>query len=100
MWYVIYSRDREGSLQARLDARPAHVARLQSLLSEGRLLLAGPRPAIDAADPGPAGFLGSLVVAAFDSLADAQHWADADPYVEAEVYESVEVSPFNRVMPK
>lgn len=100
MWYVIYSRDREGSLQARLDARPAHVARLQSLLSEGRLLLAGPRPAIDAADPGPAGFLGSLVVAAFDSLTDAQLWADADPYVEAEVYESVEVSPFNRVMPK
>jgi uncharacterized protein YciI len=100
MWYVIYSKDREGSLQARLDARPAHVARLQSLLSEGRLLLAGPRPAIDAADPGPAGFLGSLVVAGFDSLTDAQQWADADPYVESGVYESFEVSPFNRVMPK
>jgi len=100
MWYVIYSKDREGSLQARLDARPAHVARLQSLLSEGRLLLAGPRPAIDAADPGPAGFLGSLVVAGFDSLAAAQQWADADPYVGAGVYESVEISPFNRVMPK
>ena len=100
MWYVIYSKDREGSLQARLDARPAQVARLQSLLSEGRLLLAGPRPTIDAADPGPAGFLGSLVVAGFDSLAAAQQWADADPYVGAGVYESVEISPFNRVMPK
>jgi uncharacterized protein YciI len=99
MWYSIYSRDREGSLQARLDARPAHVARLEALLSEGRLLLAGPRPAIDAEDPGSAGFLGSLVVAGFESLEDAQAWADADPYVEAGVYESVEVTPFKRVMP-
>jgi uncharacterized protein YciI len=100
MWYVIYSKDRKDSLSARLDARPAHVARLQSLLDQGRLLLAGPRPAIDAADPGPAGFLGSLVVAQFDSLEEAQDWADADPYIESGVYESVEVSPFNRVMPK
>jgi len=99
MWYSIYSKDREGSLQARLDARPAHVARLEALLTQGRLLLAGPRPAIDTEDPGPAGFLGSLVVAEFDSLEDAQAWADADPYVEASVYESVEVSPFKRVMP-
>jgi uncharacterized protein YciI len=100
MWYVIYSRDCDGSLQARLDARPAHIARIESLLEEGRLLLAGPRPAIDAPVPGPAGFLGSLIVARFDSLDEAREWADTDPYVAAGVYESVEVSPFNRVMPK
>jgi len=100
MWYVIYSRDRENSLEARLAARPAHVARLEALLAEGRLLVAGPRPAIDAADPGPAGFLGSLVVASFESLDEAREWADADPYVESGVYESVEVTPFIRVMPK
>ena len=100
MWYVFYSKDREGSLQARIDTRPAHIARLEYLLGEGRLLLAGPRPAIDAADPGPAGFQGSLIVARFDSLADAREWADADPYVAAGVYESVEVTPFNRVLPK
>ncbi|NNJ66257.1 MAG: YciI family protein [Xanthomonadales bacterium] len=100
MWYVIYSRDRAGSLEDRLNARPAHVERLQALLNDGRLLLAGPRPAIDSPDPGPAGFLGSLVVAEFDSLQDAQDWADADPYVAAGVYESVEVTPFLRVMPK
>jgi uncharacterized protein YciI len=99
MWYSIYSKDREGSLQARLKARQAHVARLEALLAEGRLLLAGPRPAIDAEEPGPAGFKGSLVVAGFDSLEDAQAWADADPYVEAGVYESIEVTPFKRVMP-
>ncbi|MDH3789206.1 MAG: YciI family protein [Xanthomonadales bacterium] len=99
MWYSIYSKDKAGSLQARMDARPAHVARLKQLLSEGRLLLAGPRPAIDAEDPGPAGFLGSLVVAGFESLQEAQAWADADPYVESGVYESVEVTPFKRVMP-
>ena len=99
MWYSIYSQDYEGSLQARLDARPAHVARLEALLAEGRLLLAGPRPAIDADDPGPAGFQGSLVVAGFESLLQAQAWADADPYVEAGVYESVEVTPFKRVLP-
>jgi uncharacterized protein YciI len=99
MWYVIYAKDRSDSLQARLDARPGHVARLNSLLDQGRLLLAGPRPAIDAEDPGPAGFQGSLVVAQFDSLQDARLWADADPYVAAGVYESVEVTPFKRVMP-
>ncbi len=100
MWYVIYSRDKEDSLQARLDARPAHLERLEFLLEQGRLLLAGPRPAIDAEDPGPAGFQGSLVVARFESLAEAKEWADTDPYVTAGVYESVEVSPFKRVMPK
>ena len=100
MWYVIYSKDRDGSLQARLDARQAHLARVEALLEQGRLLLAGPRPAIDAADPGPAGFLGSLIVAQFDSLTHAREWADADPYVEAGVYESVEVTPFKRVLPK
>lgn len=100
MWYVIYSHDTENSLPLRLQAREAHLSRLQALLAEGRLLLAGPRPAIDSVDPGPAGFLGSLVVADFDSLAEAQAWADADPYIEAGVYERVEVTPFNRVMPK
>jgi len=100
MWYSIYSRDRQDSLKARLEARPAHVARLEALLNEGRLLLAGPRPAIDADDPGPAGFQGSLVVAQFSSLEEARSWADADPYVESGVYESVEVTPFIRVMPK
>jgi uncharacterized protein YciI len=100
MWYVIYSQDKENSLEQRLQAREAHIARLQALLAEGRLLLAGPRPAIDSIDPGPAGFLGSLVVVDFNSLAEAQAWADADPYIKAGVYERVEVSPFIRVMPK
>jgi uncharacterized protein YciI len=100
VWYVIYSKDRDDSLQVRLQARAAHVARLESLLETGRLLLAGPRPVIDSPDPGPAGFQGSLVVARFDSLDDARDWADADPYIEAGVYESVEVTPFIRVMPK
>jgi len=99
MWYVIYSQDRENSLQARLQARAEHIARLEELLSQGRLLLAGPRPAIDSEDPGPAGFLGSLVVARFESLAAAQAWADADPYQLAGVYQRVDVSPFKRVMP-
>ncbi|MBT8047332.1 MAG: YciI family protein [Xanthomonadales bacterium] len=99
MWYVIYAQDCPDSLAARLAARPAHVDRLKSLLEQGRLLLAGPRPAIDAEDPGPAGFAGSLVVAQFDSLDDARQWADEDPYVASGVYESVEVTPFKRVMP-
>jgi hypothetical protein len=99
MWYVIYSKDRNDSLGARKGARTEHLARLNALLAQGRLLLAGPRPAIDAEDPGPAGFLGSLVVAQFDSLDQAREWADADPYVAAGVYESVEVTPFRRVMP-
>ena len=100
MWYVIYSKDREGSLPARKQARAAHLARVEALLEEGRLLLAGPRPAIDSPDPGPAGFDGSLIVASFDSLEEAREWADTDPYVEAGVYQSVEVTPFIRVLPK
>ena len=100
MWYVIYSKDRENSQEARAAARPRHIARLEELLEEGRLLLAGPRPAIDAEDPGPAGFQGSLVVAEFDSLDQARAWAEADPYVASGAYESVEVTPFKRVMPK
>jgi uncharacterized protein YciI len=100
MWYVIYSRDRENSLSARLEARPAHLERVEALQQQGRLLLAGPRPAIDSEDPGPAGFTGSLIVADFESLQEARDWADADPYVAAGVYESVEVTPFKKVMPK
>jgi len=99
MWYVIYSKDHPDSLPLRQGAREEHMARLQTLLSEGRLLLAGPRPAIDSSDPGEAGFQGSLVVARFESLEDARQWAGADPYVSAGVYESVEISPFKRIMP-
>ena len=100
MWYVIYSKDRDDSLPARMEARSAHLARVELLLEQGRLLLAGPRPAIDTPDPGPAGFQGSLIVAQFESLADASAWAEADPFVAAGVYDSVEVTPFIRVMPK
>ena len=99
MWYVIYSRDREHALQDRLNARPDHLERVTRLADEGRILLAGPRPAIDSPDPGPAGFEGSLIVADFDSLEDARAWAESDPYVLAGVYESVEVSPFIQVLP-
>lgn len=99
MWYAIMSQDVENSLEFRASARQAHVARLQALVNEGRLLTAGPHPAIDADDPGPAGFTGSLVVADFSSLADAKAWADADPYIEAGVYEKVVVKPFKRVLP-
>lgn len=99
MWYVIEGTDVPGSLARRLDARPAHLARLNALKDTGRLLLAGPFPAIDAADPGEAGFSGSLIVAEFDDLAAAQAWADADPYVEAGVYAQVLVRPFKKVLP-
>jgi len=99
MWYLIEGFDRADALPSRLAARPAHLARLRDLLDAGRLLLAGPCPAIDAEDPGPAGFSGSLIVAEFDSLADARIWADADPYVAAGVYERVEVRPFRKVLP-
>ena len=99
MWYAIIAEDIEGTLQQRLTARPDHVRRLQDLISEGRLLIAGPHPAVDSPDPGPAGFTGSLVVAEFDSLESAQTWADADPYVAAGVYGRVTVKPFNRVLP-
>jgi hypothetical protein len=99
MWYAIISEDVENSLEHRLNARPAHVARLKSLVNEGRLLVAGPHPAIDAENPGQAGFTGSLVVVDFPSLAEAQVWADADPYVEAGVYHRMIVKPFNKVLP-
>ena len=99
MWYAIIGMDRPDSLQARLAARPAHLARLEALRDGGRLRLAGPFPAVDANDPGPAGFTGSLIVAEFASLADARAWADADPYVAAGVYASVDVRPFKPVLP-
>lgn len=99
MYYTISSEDVENSLPLRQSARPAHVERLQQLKAEGRLLLAGPHPAIDSPDPGEAGFSGSLVVAEFDSLDAAQAWADSDPYVEAGVYQKVTVKPFKVVLP-
>jgi uncharacterized protein YciI len=100
MWYVIYGRDRAGSPQARKEARPEHLERVELLLNEGRLLVAGPRPVIDSEEPGPAGFQGSLIVAEFESLEEARAWAEADPYVAAGVYDSVEVTPFIRVLPR
>lgn len=99
MLYAIISEDVEYSLEKRLPARPAHLQRLQTLKDEGRLVLAGPHPAIDNNDPGPAGFSGSLVVAEFSSLEAAQQWADADPYLAAGVYASVKVKPFRKVLP-
>ncbi|WP_375055331.1 YciI family protein [Zobellella sp. DQSA1] len=99
MWYVIFSEDVPDSLPKRQEARPAHLARLQALADEGRLLVAGPNPAIDAEDPAEAGFTGSTVIAEFDSLNAAQAWADADPYREAGVYASVIVKPFRKVLP-
>lgn len=99
MLYAFISEDLPETLQQRLAARPAHLERLQQLRDAGRLLLAGPHPAIDSEDPGPAGFTGSLVVAEFDSQADAQSWADADPYVSAGVYRQVIVKPFKKVLP-
>ena len=99
MLYAIISQDRDNSLGDRLQARPAHLERLQALQADGRLLLAGPHPAIDSEDPGEAGFSGSLVVAEFDSLEAAQTWADADPYVAAGVYAQVVVKPFRKVLP-
>ena len=99
MLYAIISQDRDNSLADRLQSRPAHLARLQALQAGGRLLLAGPHPAIDSEDPGEAGFSGSLVVAEFPSLEAAQSWADADPYVAAGVYAQVVVKPFRKVLP-
>ncbi|MFT6917004.1 MAG: hypothetical protein ACJAWL_003355 [Motiliproteus sp.] len=99
MYYAIISEDVENSLEKRLAARPDHVARLIALKDEGRLLVAGPHPAIDAEDPGPAGFTGSLVIAEFESLATAQSWADADPYIAAGVYAKVIVKPYKKVLP-
>lgn len=99
MWYAIIGDDMPGSLERRMSARPAHLERLQNLQAEGRLLLAGPFPAIDSPDPGPAGFSGSLIVAEFDSQQAAQAWAEADPYVSAGVYAKVSVRPFKKVFP-
>ena len=99
MFYAIIADDRPGSLPARLAARPAHLGRLKALNEEGRLLLAGPFPAIDSPDPGPAGFSGSLIVAEFASLEAAKAWADADPFVAAGVYAQVSVKPFRKTLP-
>lgn len=99
MFYAIISEDVADSLEKRLATRPAHLERLYALKDAGRLLLAGPHPAIDSNDPGNAGFTGSLVVAEFDSLQDAQAWADADPYNKAGVYARVTVKPFKKVLP-
>jgi len=99
MLYVIVGDDRPGSLAERLAARPAHLERLRALQDEGRLLLAGPFPAIDSPDPGPAGFTGSLIVAEFASLEAATAWADADPYVSHGVYARVTVKPFKKALP-
>ena len=99
MLYMIVGTDRPDSLEGRLAARPAHLERLQALLADGRLILAGPNPAIDSEDPGAAGFSGSLIVAEFATLEEAQAWADADPYVAASVYQSVTVKPFKKVLP-
>jgi len=99
MFYAIISTDVDSSLPQRQASRPAHLQRLEQLVSAGRLLIAGPHPAIDNEDPGSAGFTGSLVVAEFDSLQAAQAWADADPYMAAGVYAQVIVKPFKKVLP-
>ncbi|MGK9171906.1 YciI family protein [Yokenella regensburgei] len=97
MLYVIFAEDTADSLEKRLSVRPAHLARLQLLRDEGRLLTAGPMPAVDSNDPGAAGFTGSTVIAEFDSLEEAKAWAQADPYVAAGVYHRVTVKPFKKV---
>jgi len=97
MFYAVISQDVENSLEKRMSMRADHIARLQALQDEGRMLIAGPHPAIDSEDPGPAGFTGSLIVAEFDSLEAAQAWADEDPYIAAGVYEKVIVKPFKKV---
>ncbi|MGR2867131.1 YciI family protein [Vibrio vulnificus] len=97
MWYVIFSQDVENSLEKRLSVRPQHLERLQALQDEGRLLTAGPMPAIDSDNPGDAGFTGSTVIAEFPSLQEAQAWADADPYIASGVYANVIVKPFKKV---
>ena len=99
MLYVIIAEDKVGTLEQRLAARPAHVERLQALQAEGRLILAGPCPAIDSPDPGPAGFSGSIIIAEFTSLEAARSWADVDPYIAAGVYEKVVIKPFKKALP-
>ena len=99
MWYAVISEDVDNSLELRKSVRPAHLERVQALVDEGRLLIAGPHPAVDGADPGPAGFTGSLIVADFESLQEAEAWANKDPYVQAGVYAKVTVKPFKLVLP-
>ena len=99
MWYAIICEDHEDSLERRLAARPAHLERVAALQREGRVLVAGPHPAVDAEDPGAAGFTGSLLILEFPSLGDAEAWAKDDPYVQADVYRSVTVKPFKKVLP-
>jgi uncharacterized protein YciI len=99
MWFAVIAQDRPGSLDKRLAARGEHLERLNQLQAEGRLLLAGPFPAIESENPGPAGFTGSLIIAEFPSQADAQRWADADPYVAAGVYAHVDIKPFRKTLP-
>lgn len=99
MLYAFISQDVDNSLEKRLSVREQHIARLNTLKDEGRLIIAGPHPAIDSTDPGDAGFTGSLIVAEFESLSAAQAWADDDPYIDAGVYEKVIVKPFKLVLP-
>ncbi|AOE50218.1 YciI family protein [Kangiella sediminilitoris] len=99
MLYMIYSEDVDNSLSLRAKARPDHIQRLETLKNEGRLIMAGPLPAIDSNEPGEAGFTGSLVVAEFESLESARDWADADPYIKAGVYKNVTVKPYKKVLP-
>ena len=99
MWYVIFSQDVENSLERRMSVREKHLARLKDLQEQGRLLVAGPMPAIDSENPGDAGFTGSTVIAEFASLEQAQQWADADPYIDAGVYANVIEKPFKKVLP-
>ncbi|XPF94630.1 YciI family protein [Colwellia sp. RE-S-Sl-9] len=99
MYYLIYSEDVENSLALRMSVREQHLERLKSLQNEGRLLVAGPCPAIDSENPGDAGFTGSLVIAEFNNLETAQAWADVDPYIAAGVYKKVTVKPYKKVLP-
>ena len=99
MWYAIISEDVENSLPLRAEARPAHIERVKKLAEEGRVMVAGPHPAIDSEEPGDAGFTGSLIIAEFDSLGAAREWAESDPYVKAGVYQHVTVKPFKKVLP-
>lgn len=99
MLYAIIAEDHPNTQHQRLATRPEHLARLDSLTAQGRLIIAGPHPAIDNEDPGTAGFTGSLIIAEFDSLTDAQHWADDDPYLHAGVYKKVTVKPYKKVLP-
>ncbi len=99
VWYAIFGTDTDNSLDQRLQTRTAHLNRLQLLRDEGRLLLAGPHPATDNEEPGPAGFTGSLIIAKFDNLQEAEAWANLDPYLSAGVYKNVDVKPFKQVLP-